>query len=204
MPLLFNGSMAQLLMGGQLASWVNQRADMTLDGQSWVEKRAGSLNGAVLLWDAMYCVSVRNPLWYDAESKMRGMYRNTEQDNIPLNEVASIYLTSEYQNISIFAKERPWSSKERIGISEEGAKRKKFSSETHYWWAKWVKKKEKNYWWAKWVLTHQRPPNAKWPFFRHLNSGLRFLLTLVLILTLAFFTCATFIAFCRKCDEEVS
>ena len=49
MPLLFNGSMAQLLMGGQLATWVNQRADMTLDGQSWVEKRAGSLNGAVLL-----------------------------------------------------------------------------------------------------------------------------------------------------------
>merc|ERR1719458_1663968 len=82
------------------------------------------------------------------------MYRNTEQDNIPLNE------------------ERPWSAKEKIGISDEGAKRKKFSSETHYWWAK------------------------------HLNSGLRFLLTLVLILTLTFFTCATFIAFCRKCDEE--
>ena len=40
--------------------------------------------------------------------------------------------------------------------------------------------------------------------FRHLNSGLRFLLTLVLILALAFATCAAFIVFCRKCDEEVS
>ena len=39
--------------------------------------------------------------------------------------------------------------------------------------------------------------------FRHLNSGLRFLLTLVLILALAFATCAAFIVFCRKCDEEV-
>jgi len=48
------------------------------------------------------------------KSRMRAMYRNTEQDNIPLNE------------------ERPWSSKDRIGLSEEGEKRKKFSSETHY------------------------------------------------------------------------
>merc|ERR1712115_653824 len=86
---------------------------------------------------------------------MRAMYRNTEQDNIPLNE------------------ERPWSSKDRIGLSEEGEKRKKFSSETHYWWAK------------------------------YLNSGLRFLVTLVLILALAFFTCGVFIVFCRKCDDKV-
>ena len=40
-------------------------------------------------------------------------------------------------------------------------------------------------------------------FSRHLSSGLRFLLTLVLILALAFATCAAFIVFCRKCDEEV-
>ena len=40
-------------------------------------------------------------------------------------------------------------------------------------------------------------------FFRNLNSGLRFLVTLVLILALAFATCAAFIVFCRKCDEEV-
>ena len=38
-----------------------------------------------------------------------------------------------------FTKERPWSSKDRIGLSEEGEKKKKFSSETHYWWAKWVR-----------------------------------------------------------------
>ena len=40
-------------------------------------------------------------------------------------------------------------------------------------------------------------------FSRHLSSGLKFLLTLVLILALAFATCAAFIVFCRKCDEEV-
>ena len=39
--------------------------------------------------------------------------------------------------------------------------------------------------------------------FRYLNSGLRFLVTLVLILALAFFTCGVFIVFCRKCDDQV-
>ena len=39
--------------------------------------------------------------------------------------------------------------------------------------------------------------------FRYLNSGLRFLVTLVLILALAFFTCGVFIVFCRKCDDKV-
>ena len=39
--------------------------------------------------------------------------------------------------------------------------------------------------------------------FRYLNSGLRFLVTLVLILALAFFTCGVFIVLCRKCDDQV-
>ena len=65
---------------------------------------------------------------------MRGMYRNTEQDNIPLNEVPSNIPPDPH--LILFFKERPWSAKEKIGISDEGAKKKKFSSETHYWWAK--------------------------------------------------------------------
>ena len=50
-------------------------------------------------------------------------------------------------NISFsFTKERPWSSKDRIGLSEEGEKKKKFSSETHYWWAKWVRGQNQPFW----------------------------------------------------------
>ena len=127
------------------------------------------------------------------KSRMRAMYRNTEQDNIPLNEVGAIIKSSGFTTLDTFllmedgftcfltmsflrrpltydnhpilspiqrkassvlhsyhsilfvtfinicfsfTKERPWSSKDRIGLSEEGEKRKKFSSETHYWWAK--------------------------------------------------------------------
>ena len=140
-----------------------------------------------------------------------------------------------------FTKERPWSSKDRIGLSEEGEKRKKFSSETHYWWAKWVRGQNqpfgevvctqpytaadedccilKQLYWHRHEICQQfdmtgfsgrifyTKNHASRLFpkmcFRYLNSGLRFLVTLVLILALAFFTCGVFIVFCRKCDDKV-
>ena len=98
MPLPFNVAMPQLLIWGQLLAtwWNNQGADMTLGGKAgWHDTK----EGVIFEWNFSHAKfstisgtgEGRDVLWGDAKIRMRGMYRNTEQDNIPLNEVASIY-----------------------------------------------------------------------------------------------------------------
>ena len=225
---------------GRYASIIDTRAPLATwpikeQTWQWMDNMGGMIEQKGVLFDWSFLQKKieniisgtgegRNDLWGETESRMRGMYRNTEQDNIPLNEVASIYPTQLTQltiSILFFIKGASMECQRKDWDQRRGSKKEKVllrdpllvGQVSSSLWQSWEIKFSSDcfsFLPVLPVLPHKDQYKVKFVvslsfffFVRNLNSGLRFLVTLVLILALAFATAFAFIVFCRKCDDEV-